>query len=341
MSVLASAFERLLPVIERDLHTILEPREGFPPLFHRMMHYHMGWVDAEGELINNARGKRIRPGLALLVSEANCGSCGPARPAAAAVEVIHNFSLLHDDIQDRSPTRRGRPAAWTIWGERQAINAGDAMFALAHLAVQYLAPDEADPALIGPMLRILDETSLELTRGQHLDMAFEDRTDVTADEYLTMIRGKTAALIAAAAHLGALAAGADEETQAHYYEFGLYLGLAFQVRDDILDLWGDPKDIGKEAAVDLRDRKKSLPILYGLERSDALCELYYSDTEMDDARVAEAIDLLNSVDARGYADSLAGQYSEATINHLEAADPQDEAGEALQELVGMLLNRDK
>jgi geranylgeranyl diphosphate synthase type I len=339
MSALSSAFERLLPVVERDLRTILGARDDFPSAYYHMIHYHMGWVNEAGEAIESGRGKRIRPGLALLVSEATCGRAGPARPAAAAVEVIHNFSLLHDDIQDRSPTRRGRPAAWTVWNERQAINAGDAMFALAHLAIQYLAPEEADPTLIGPMLRILDETSLHLTRGQHLDMAFESRSDVTVDEYLNMIRGKTAALIAAAAHMGALAGGVDTTTQAHYHDFGLNLGLAFQVRDDILDIWGKPEDIGKEAAVDIRDRKKSLPILYGLEHSDALCELYYSDQVLDDARVAEAIRLLDSVDARGYAASLAGEYSEATVDHLQAANPQGEAGEALYELIEMLLHR--
>src|SRR5436189_4007998 len=138
MPSITDEFNRLLPMIESDLHSILQSPSGYPPLFYRILQYHMGWVDEHGSPCDPRGGKRIRPALALLVSEAVCGDYNPARPAAAAAELIHNFSLLHDDIQDASPLRHNRPAAWRIWGMQQGINAGDAMFSLAHLAIPRL-----------------------------------------------------------------------------------------------------------------------------------------------------------------------------------------------------------
>jgi geranylgeranyl diphosphate synthase type I len=339
MSLLDDAFQRYLPQVEADLHAVLEPPGDMPPLFYHMLHYHMGWVEADGRPAKAGRGKRIRPVLCLLVSEAACGRGNPARPAAAAIELVHNFSLLHDDIQDRSPLRRGRPTVWSIWGEAQAINAGDALFALAHLALPRLT--ETPGARQGMMLQILGETCLELTRGQHLDISFESRNGVSTDEYLNMVTGKTAALIGAATYLGAMAAGADEARQAHFRAFGENLGMAFQVQDDVLDIWGDPEVTGKEAAVDIRQRKKTLPVLYALARSEELGKLYADPEPFDDSAVELAISLLDEVGAREYADSLAVEYSRQTLEHLAAAAPMGEAGQALHALVEMLLSREK
>lgn len=341
MTLLADRFASYLPVIEADLRTVLTPPEDAPELFYRMLHYHMGWVDASGQLANGDQGKRIRPVLALLSCESVCGSMQPARPAAAAIELVHNFSLLHDDIQDRSPTRRSRPTVWAIWGEAHAINAGDALFALARLAIPRLAGPQADPAVMLRTLEIFDEICLDLTRGQYLDLSFEPRDQVSTDEYLHMIGGKTAAMLAAAPHLGALAAGASPDRQAHYRAFGHNLGMAFQALDDVLDIWGDPALTGKEAAVDIYQRKKSLPVLYGLERSPALRDLYAQPGPFDQAAVSQAIALLDEAEARQYAEHLALLYSERTISHLEAAEPQGEAGQALFELVDYLLARDR
>lgn len=338
MDTLDAAFDRCLPLIEDDLKAVLDPPDGSPPLYYRMLRYHMGWIDAEGRPVEAERGKRIRPLLCLLVCEAVCGDTGPARAPAAAVELVHNFSLLHDDIQDRSPTRRGRSTVWTVWGEPQAINAGDALFTLAHLAIPRLLPPNTHP-LAARMLAILDETCLALTRGQHLDILFEGRDDVSVGAYLDMIEGKTAALIGAAAHLGALAAGAGEETQEAYRQFGRCLGLAFQAQDDVLDIWGDPAVTGKQAAIDLHQRKKSLPVLYGLARSADLRTLYADPAPLDEGAVAQAIALLDGVDAREYAENLAREYTEQTLQHLDAAAPHAEAGEALRGLVKRLLRR--
>src|SRR5262249_7455742 len=149
---------------------------------------------------------------------------------------------------------------WVLWGMAQAINAGDSMFSLAHLAIPRLAPADLPAETQVQMLALLDDTSLELTRGQHLDIGFETRQSVSVDEYIDMIRGKTAALIGAAAEMGAIAAGVSDQTRHHYGEFGRNLGIAFQIEDDMLDIWGAPELTGKQAAVDIVQRKKSLPV---------------------------------------------------------------------------------
>jgi len=309
-------------------------------LFYGMLHYHMGWVDAEGQAVTPEGGKCIRPVLCLLVCRASGGDHTPARPAAAAIELIHNFSLLHDDIEDQSLLRRNRPTVWSIWGEKQAINAGDAMFALAHLAIPRLAAGHIERAVQSRMLEIIDETSIELTRGQHLDIAFEDQDQIAIEDYLGMIGGKTAALIAAAAQLGALAGGAADIDQNHYRAFGQSLGMAFQVRDDMLDIWGDPALTGKQAAHDIVQRKKSLPVVYGLERSSELRDLYADPQPFDQETVQRAVGLLEKTGAREYVDRLARQYSDETVAHLEAASPAGDAGQALFELVNQLLHRE-
>jgi len=338
MKALSEGFKRLLPVIEKDLTKVLEAPPNSPPLFYRMIHYHMGWCDEDGNPTEGASGgKRIRPMLTLLVSEAVGGEHEAARAPSAAVELIHNFSLLHDDIQDKSPLRRNRPTVWCAWNEAQAINAGDVLFTLAHLAIPRLAL--AGSPHVAQMLEILGETSLELTRGQHLDMLFETKEHVSTDEYLNMVEGKTAALLSTSSHYGALAAGADEDMQTHYRAFGKNLGMAFQVLDDVLDIWGDPEKTGKQAAVDIHQRKKSLPVLYGLERNKELSVIYNSDAEFDLEMVQHIIKLLDGEGARQYAEDLAKQYTDETIAHLDAVEPQGEAGEALYELVEYLLHR--
>ncbi len=341
MTILADYFDRYLPLVEADLEAVLYPARESPETFYRMMHYHMGWVDQEGRRVEGDRGKRIRPMITLLVCEAVCGTCEPARPAAAAVELIHNFSLLHDDIEDRSPTRRNRPTVWTLWGEANAINVGDALLALAFLAIPHLSQPGTSQALSSQMLQVVGEVCVKLTHGQYLDMAFESREQVTTEEYLNMIGGKTAALLSGAAHLGALAAGANESVQTHYAAFGENLGMAFQVLDDVLDIWGDPAVTGKEAAIDIRQRKKSLPILYGLARSAELRALYAQPGPLNEAAVSRAVELLDRAGARQYARDLALLYSERTTMHLEAAEPNNVAGKALFELVEQLLNRDR
>src|SRR5512138_2660012 len=237
--------------------------------FHEMLTYHMGWTgEGAGP---EATGKRIRPLLLLLCTAACGGDWENALPAAAAVELVHNFSLVHDDIQDNSDRRRGRPTAWVKWGAPMAINVGDALFVISNQAIIDLKKNYPAEVVV-QAAEILHNTCLDLTRGQFLDMSYEERTDLGVDDYWPMVAGKTAALLSACCHIGALLGGGDDSTQEAYRSFGHYLGLAFQVQDDILGIWGDEALTGKSAASDLIEGKKSLPVLAGLSANGRFAE---------------------------------------------------------------------
>src|SRR5262245_35325878 len=227
--------------LQRQISRLDTPRTK---LFHEMLTYHMGWTgEGAGP---DATGKRIRP-LMLLLCTAACGAdWQSALPAAAAVELVHNFSLVHDDIQDNSNRRRGRPTTWVKWGMPMAINVGDALFVISNQAIMDL--EENYPAgRVAQAAQILHNTCLDLTCGQFLDMSYEERTDLGVEDYWPMVAGKTAALLSASCHIGALLGGADDAKQEAYRSFGHYLGLAFQVQDDILGIWGDEFQTGKSA----------------------------------------------------------------------------------------------
>jgi geranylgeranyl diphosphate synthase type I len=338
-NTLKTLSEEMIPAIEAEMRSVLNVTDSTPDRFWGMMHYHMGWAEASLAAANHPSGKRIRPLICLLTCLASGGDWRQAIPAGTAIEILHNFTLIHDDIQDNSPTRRGRPTLWKIWGPEQAINSGDAMFALSHLAMNRLLDQTISPTIVVQALRRLDETCIDLTRGQYNDMRFEQEETVTVDEYLAMIDGKTAALLSLATELGALIAGKDQETVAHYAAFGRELGLAFQVRDDILGIWGDESLIGKSAATDIATRKKSLPVLYGLEKSENLRDLYAGNNS-DDEFVQNAINLLDDVGAREFTHHHEQTYSRSSLNHLEAVSPQGQGAEAIYQLVALLLNRE-
>ena len=336
---LRSFMESMIPAIEAEMQKVLQPADGGAHPLYTMMHYHMGWTDERGRPARVKAGKRIRPVLLLLSCGAAGGRWQEALPAAAAVELLHNFTLIHDDIQDASPTRRGRDTVWKIWGVPHAINSGDSMFALAHDALYRLTERSVGPQVVMRAARRFDETCVALTQGQFRDMAFETRPSVTVDEYLEMIGGKTAALLALCGELGALTAGADDGLVKHYATFARDLGLAFQVKDDILGIWGDEEQIGKSAATDIETRKKTLPVLYGLERSQELRELY-ARPENDGEFVARVVQLLDDCSAREFARAQAAAYSKSALEHLEASGAEGRAGAALQQLADRLLQRD-
>lgn len=296
----------------------------------------MGWTgEGAGE---KARGKRIRPLLVLLAASASGGDREKALPAAAGIELIHNFSLLHDDIQDKSETRRGRLTAWKIWGIAQAINAGDGMFILANLALGDMTKNyPAEMVLKGE--KIFQKTCLDLTRGQHLDIDYESRNGLSVGDYWTMIAGKTAALIATSMQLGALFGGADEKTQNAYRDFGHYLGLAFQVQDDILGIWGDEALTGKSTASDLLEGKKSLPVLYGLEKDEEFAKRW-KEGPIKEADVPEMAQLLEVEGARLKAQRQADQMTDLALKSLQMANPEGDAGDALFSLAEYLLGRE-
>ncbi len=332
---------RYLPPLETEMRRVVDTLPAEPNDYSLMLRYHLGWADERGQPINGASGKRVRPGVLLLCAEAASGDPTCALPAAAAVELLHNFSLIHDDIQDESPTRRGRPTVWAIWGRANAINAGDAMYTLAYVALHDLADRGVPAARVLDAGRLFTDTCIALTHGQHLDMAFERQPSVTLEAYLQMIGGKSAALIGASAQLGALVVGADAERQAHYAAFGRNLGLAFQIRDDILGIWGEQVAIGKSTQTDIATRKKTLPVIYALERSEELRALYARRAPFTPEDVERAGALIEATGARDYAVRQEQVAHRVALDALQAAQPLPAPAEALETLANRLLGRER
>lgn len=221
--------------------------------------YHLGWTEVDGSPCERAAGKEIRPRLAMLSAQLCGASAEVALPAAVAVELVHNFSLLHDDLMDGDTQRRHRPTVWSLWGSSTAILAGDALLGLAtEVLLESSSPHAAAAA------RGLLRATRELIRGQVEDLAFEQRDQVDPEECQLMAAGKTGALLAASASLGAVLAGADEHSVETLHSYGAHLGAAFQFVDDLLGIWGDPAVTGKPVLADLRARKKSLPVSHAL-----------------------------------------------------------------------------
>ncbi|MGB0385196.1 MAG: polyprenyl synthetase family protein [Ardenticatenaceae bacterium] len=330
--------EEMLAAIEQEMRDVLEVEASPKNHMYGMMHYHMGWIDQQFQPANNKAGKRLRPLLCLLCCQGAGGDWQQAVPAAAALELLHNFSLIHDDIQDASPTRRGRLAVWNIWGIPLGLNAGDALFALAHLALNRLIDRGVDAQIVVQALRRFDETCVQLTQGQHADIQFETRDDVTQEEYLDMIEGKTAALISLSTELGALIAGRDKQTIKQYAAFGRHLGMAFQVRDDMLGIWGDERRMGKSATSDIETRKKTLPVLYGLAHSQPLRHLY-SQPKNDPNFVVRSLELLNQNGARSFCEEHISHYSHRALQYLEMVQPGEPALTTINQLTGKLMAR--
>jgi geranylgeranyl diphosphate synthase type I len=330
--------EIMLPAVEKELQDQVARLDASNTRnFHKMLTYHMGWT-GEGAG-REATGKRIRPLIVLLATASLEADWKASLPAAAAVELVHNFSLVHDDVQDNSEKRRGRPTVWTKWGVPMAINVGDAMFVIANQAIMDLVKSHPASTVVRAAT-ILHDTCLDLTRGQFLDMSYEGRNDLKVEDYWPMISGKTAALLSACCHMGALLGGADEEKQEAYRSFGHYLGLAFQVQDDILGIWGDEKLTGKSAASDLVEGKNSLPVLAGLRKKGKFAERW-AQGPIKPEEVEELARVLASEDGYGFAKEASIQMTDMAINSLREADPQGEAGEALFELANKLLNREQ
>ena len=253
------------------------------------------------------------------------------------MELIHNFSLVHDDIQDQSPLRRGRPTVWSRWGAAQAINAGDALFTLAHLALLRLE-ETVSPGVVLQASRILQETCLSLTQGQYLDMAYQERGDLTLEAYWPMVEGKTAALFSACTHLGALVAQASPAVCDAYRRFGHSLGLAFQAQDDLLGIWGDAALTGKSTKSDLLSGKKSLPVLYGLSQN-GLFAARWAKGPVASTEVSALAAQLEAEGARAYTQERTGAFTDQALQALQEAKPGGESGAALVELTHLLSSR--
>jgi len=301
-----------------------------------MVRHHFGWDLAGGE----RGGKRIRPLLTLLTASAAGGDWRQAVPAAASIELIHNFTLIHDDVEDSSETRRGRPTVWSRWGVPQAVNTGDFVNVASHLACHRLTQRGVSATTAYAVQHALDRACLELTRGQHLDLAFERQEEVRAEDYIEMISGKTAALLAAAAAIGAQTAEAALSLTNAYHRFGWNLGMAFQLLDDLLGIWGEPDQTGKSAADDLRQGKKTYPVLLGLETS-AEFALAWSSARSAPQEIRRLQQALEECSADRRTREQAEGYTREAMRALREAAPRPPAGVELEELAERLLRRDR
>ncbi len=330
-----------IPKIERAMKQAMIPSDNAIDPFWGMMHYHLGWLDENFSPSQASMGKRLRPVFTLLACQAEGGDVEKALPAAAAVELLHNFSLVHDDIQDNSDTRRGRSTAWTLWGAPQSINMGDAMFTVARNELLRLRNLAIPAETILDAIDCLDKTALKLCRGQYLDMSFEQTDAVQLEAYLEMIAGKTSALLACSGYIGALIATNDTERAQKYWDLGYALGIAFQMQDDILGIWGETDVVGKPAGDDLRQHKKTLPVVFAFEQqgkaATRLKEIYRHPV-LSDEDVLEATRLLDSMGAKNYTEEQASVYiarAEKILNALPSSPYKD----VLQEMAQFFIRR--
>lgn len=333
----AALLERTREAVDPQLRRTVE---SLPGQMRRVAMYHFGWEHEDGSPAAGGAGKAIRPALVLAAAQALRGpGAGPVEEAvraAAAVELAHNFTLLHDDIIDKDVRRRGRPTAWTVFGTPDAIITGDAMMALA---LRLLAEDP-HPAAAAASAR-LAACIIELCAGQQADCAFEQRQEVSLEECLAMATAKTGALLGCACALGALYAGAGPDEVDAMDAFGREAGLAFQLIDDLIGIWGDPGHTGKPAGADLIARKKSLPVVAALTSGTAagkeLAELYAGPMTGDDVR--RAADAVDRAGGRDWAQAQAADRMGRAVQQLSRAVPDLGAAGGLLALAEFVTRR--
>lgn len=333
-----------IETVEEEMRGLLVANDPAVAPLYGMMRYHMGWATPAFAPARARSGKRVRPLVCLLCCAAAGGDPRVAVPAAAAIELLHNFTLIHDDIQDHSAQRRHRPTVWSIWGMAQGINAGDGMHAVANRALLRLRALDVPPARVLDLMEAFDETVLRICEGQYRDMEFERRWDLTANDYLHMIGGKTAAIFAFAAAVGATLAEATAERAQTYDRFGGALGLGFQVRDDILGIWGEAAVTGKERADDIRRRKKSLPVIMLHERLDARQRAYleslYAGDEVASDDVAAVLRLLDASGIHDACQEIVHHHHIEALKLLAATDAAGPARHALDRLIERMAGRE-
>ena len=327
-----------LPDLESEMRRLVTSHTHGPDLMYGMMRYHLGWVDRDFQPVDLPAGKRIRPIILLLASEAQGGNWQQALPAAAAIELLHNFTLIHDDIEDGDQLRRGRPTLWSIWGVPQAINAGDAMFTISYRGLLRLPDHGVSADRTVAAAQCYAEAVLHITEGQCRDIGFETDDQISEAQYLAMISGKTAALLGLAAEVGAVIAGAGDEHRAALRDFGESLGKAFQMYDDLLGLWGDPEKTGKPVGSDLVKRKKTLPILHGIQSSTTFRDLLAGEV-LTRPGIRTALAELESCGSRAYTEAQARHFHDRALTALQRSGGIGPAQEALHALAQRLLGR--
>lgn len=318
-------------LVDPALHDAVD---GLPDTMRRIVGYHFGWHDEQGRPTPGMGGKALRPAMVLLAAEAVGGRAHDAVAAAVAVELVHNFSLLHDDVMDADITRRHRPTAWSVFGVNQAILAGDALLALALEVVS------ANPRAV----RLLAEAVQRLIEGQSTDLAFERRQEVSLPECLRMAQLKTGALLRCSSALGALYGGGDARQVEHLSSFGERVGLAFQVVDDLLGIWGDPAVTGKPVHSDLRSRKKSMPVVAALisenPQGKTLAELYQGTDTPSREELVRMAQLVDDAGGRRWSLVQIDEQLSIALTHLRAAALTEQGAAELDALAQLATRRD-
>lgn len=293
------------------------------------------------EYVLAAGGKRIRPSFVLMAYNLFHDDVDRILPVATALETYHNYTLLHDDLMDKADMRRGRPTVHKKWDDNTAILSGDTMLVLAY---EHLA--KCDTKYLKPALDLFTETALEVSEGQQFDMEFETRNDVAEEEYIEMIRLKTSVLLACALKMGAVVAGASDADANALYAFGEKVGLAFQLQDDLLDVYGDPKVFGKAIGGDITSNKKTFMLINAFNRADAETraelERWTTATEFDPAeKIAAVTEIYNRLGIDKLAEQRIKEYFEQSRQHLEELSVSDDRKAVLREYTERMMNRKK
>ena len=330
---------RFLPDVEQRLREAVEAGGELAP----MLRYHMGWETLEGTPTRGG-GKALRPILCLAACEMSGGDWRDALPAAAGLELIHNFSLAHDDIQDGDETRRGTPTLWRIHGVPAALTAGNAMRVIADRTADALGAGGAAPDVAQGAAAELTRRYLEMIEGQYLDLSFETAEHVSVADYLDMIGRKTGALVESAMHMGALVATGDQTTAQGFGECGMRLGVAFQVRDDWLGVWGDPAFTGKAVGADIRRKKKSLPAVYLFDNAPdeerPWLEETYRAEEIEGERLEGVMAMLHRLGGEPYVQRIAEEQARLAVAAVDALAIPEESKQLLAAVAEFFVTRD-
>jgi geranylgeranyl diphosphate synthase type I len=322
--------------LDGELREVFSSRQGF---LYDLLRYHLGWTDRQGLSEDNPRPATLPSLLPLVSCEALTGDFRPALPAAAGVDLVYNFTLVHGDVQAARPEAQDRPSVWWVWGPAQAINAGDGLHALGRIATMGLAQNGVPAERVLQAVQSLDRACLSSCEGQYLDLEFQDRMVVTTAAYFDMIERKTGALTGCAAESGALAAGVDAVACEQLGEMGRKLGMAWQLSRDIADLWGGKGD-GMTAA-NVLGKKKSLPLIYAMETSTVAVKrelgAIYAKRVLEPEDVTNLLNVLDRCDARSVSEGKGQELATEALGSLDSLGLPDEATAKLQALARMAL----
>lgn len=317
------------------------------PAIYDIHRYYMGWKEIDGTDSKSIGGKRMRPTLAMLAAEAVGGDLDRATPIAVALEYVHNFSLIHDDLEDMDRVRHHRPTVWAVWGEPAAIISGNAMLKIADMAAWKLRRAGVDEAVALEAEAELTRHYLKMMEGQYLDISFESEESVTVDQYLDMIERKTGALIEASIYLGGLvgpASGPNRQQASALKALGYELGRIFQIRDDVLGVWGG-EETGKPVGADIKRKKKALPAVHALSNStgaaaDRLRQIFRTKGDLDDEDVHVVLEVMDELGTQEYCQSIAEERWDKGRRMIESLDLSRSAAAEFTELGEFLLVRE-